>query len=132
MACDFRKLWESVLQRALAHQNTAGSCLYAAMLLSTSLTKFGGASAGVCGGDGRDGGLRGLDGVLHGHYWVEGQTAQGHAFVADVTADQFGHAAVMVLPLQVGRSVYQPGDQAVVDGHVEREGARCVATECEQ
>jgi hypothetical protein len=30
----------------------------------------------------------------HGHYWVEGVTPDGIAFVADLTADQFGYAHV--------------------------------------
>lgn len=125
MTVDFRRMWEAVLQNALKHQNTAGSCLYAAMLLSTSLSRFAGSTTQVRGGDGQDGGLRDREGVLRGHYWVEGRTAQGHPYVADVTADQFGYDKVVVLPLTAARSVYQPGDQATVDEHVETERVRC-------
>jgi hypothetical protein len=125
MAVDFRRVWEAVLQNALKHQNTAGSCLYAAMLLSTSLSRFASCTTQVCGGDGQSGGLRDREGALRGHYWVEGLTTRGHSFVADVTADQFGYASVVVLPLAPARSVYQPGDQATVDEHVESEQLRC-------
>jgi len=125
MAVDFRRVWESVLQSALKHQDTAGSCLYAAMLLSNSLSRFAESATQVRGGDGRDGGLRDRYGVLRGHYWVEGCTKTGYAFVVDVTADQFGYDKVVVLPLEVARSVYQPGDQATVDEHVETERVLC-------
>lgn len=125
MTADFRRIWEAVLHSALKHQNTEGSCLYAAMLLSTSLSRFADSTTRVCGGDGQTGGLRDREGVLRGHYWVEGRTVQGDTFLADVTADQFGYGTVVVLPLAVARSVYLPGDQATVDEHVEAERLRC-------
>jgi hypothetical protein len=133
LTVDFRRMWESVLQSALQHQNTAGSCLYAAMLLSTSLSRFAESATQICGGDGQDGGLRDREGMLRGHYWVEGRTKTGCAFVVDVTADQFGYDKVVVLPLDVARSVYQPGDQATVDEHVAEEMARCesAASSCQ-
>ncbi len=96
--------------------NPEGTCLYASFLLRRSLEQFADCVAKVCGGDGHgDGGVRGSDGAWHGHYWVEGRTFTGKAFVADITADQFGFEPVVVLPLRQARANYLPGAQDDVD-----------------
>lgn len=93
-----------------------GACLYASFLLRRSLEQFADCVVKVRGGDGHgDGGIFGRDGAWHGHYWVEGRTFTGKAFVADITADQFGLDRVVVLPLRQARTNYVPGAQDDVD-----------------
>jgi hypothetical protein len=96
-------------------ESTAGTCLYAAFILRMSLEKFGGCQAVVRGGDGlQEGGAKDSEGAWHGHYWVEGVTADGIAFVADVTGDQFGHAPVYLERVEAARERYAPGDDETV------------------
>lgn len=38
----------------------------------------------------------GQDGDWNGHFWVEGVLDCGERVIADLTADQFGHASVVV------------------------------------
>lgn len=105
-----REVHEMML-RASEIKDTAGTCLYASFVMRMSLEKFGGCMAVVRGGDGHgDGGAKDIAGNWHGHYWVEGVTPQGIAFVADVTADQFGHSPVFFEPAEASRSRYVPGD----------------------
>lgn len=93
-----------------------GACLYASFLLRRSLEQFAHCVAKVRGGDGQgDGGVLGPDGAWHGHYWVEGRTFTGKAYIADITADQFGFDPVVVLPLREARGNYVPGAQENVD-----------------
>lgn len=95
---------------------SAGTCLYASIALKQALEKFADCVVKVRGGDGHgDGGILGRDELLHGHYWLEGRTFSGVGFVADITADQFGYAQVVVLPWQQARAIYYPGVQDVVD-----------------
>ncbi|WP_081059860.1 hypothetical protein [Burkholderia stagnalis] len=102
--------------------STAGTCLYASILLQQSLDQFGRCESVVRGGDGaNDGGAQDPQLRWHGHYWVEGVTDRGTAFLADITGDQFGWPAVVVLPLAEARSRYQPGDDDVVGAAVEDE-----------
>ena len=105
----------------LSHR-IAGSCLYGCVLLSLAIQKFTGADATICGGDGAgDGGLLDPNGTLRGHYWVEGVLPlAGLEFVADITADQFGYAAVVVVPKRDAPQ-YIRGNQARVDAHVRQE-----------
>lgn len=104
-----------MMLRASDLESTAGTCLYAAFILRTSLEKFGGCQAVVRGGDGlQDGGAMDSDGAWHGHYWVEGVTADGIAFVADVTGDQFGHEPVYFERIEAARARYAPGDDETV------------------
>ncbi|WP_232438582.1 hypothetical protein [Burkholderia ubonensis] len=114
-----------VFSRVLDMSNiasTAGTCLYASILLQQSLDRFGQCESVVRGGDGaNDGGAQDAQFRWHGHYWVEGITAGGTAFLADITGDQFGWPAVVVLPLAEARSRYQPGDDDVVGTAVEDE-----------
>ena len=110
-----RAIHEQLLETSLGAPLTEGSCLYGSYLLSKMLEQFlPGCSAAIRGGDGcGDGGYLDVQGVWHGHYWVEATTLEG-CFVVDVTADQFGAAPVVVLP--VARAVhYCPGNQALVD-----------------
>ncbi|MFS2025184.1 hypothetical protein [Massilia sp. CT11-137] len=104
-----------MMLRASDLTSTAGTCLYAAFILRISLEKFGGCRAVVRGGDGlQDGGAKDSDGAWHGHYWVEGITTDGIAFVADVTGDQFGHEPVYFERVAAARARYAPGDDATV------------------
>ena len=80
-----------------------------------SFEKFGGCQAVVRGGDGlQDGGANDSSGAWQGHYWVEGVTADGVAFVADVTGDQFVHEPVYFERAKAARGRYAPGDDDVV------------------
>lgn len=95
--------------------STTGTCLYASFILQLTLKKFGGCDVIVRGGDGAgDGGAMDSSGSMRGHYWVEGATSQGDAFVADITADQFGFSAVFFDTVDRARSRYVPGDDEVV------------------
>lgn len=116
-----------MMLRASDLESTAGTCLHAAFILRMSLEKFGGCLAVIRGGDGlQDGGAKGTDGAWHGHYWVEGVTADGSAFVADVTGDQFGHEPVYFERIEAARARYAPGDDEAVAAAV-RELAESVA-----
>lgn len=103
------------LLRASEIEETAGTCLYASFVLRMALEKFGRCRATIRGGDGGDdGGAVDVHGTLRGHYWVEGTTPEGIAFVADVTADQFGHPPVYFERADASRTRYIPGDDTVV------------------
>ncbi len=94
---------------------THNTCLYASTLLAEMLHRFGGCRATIRGGDGQDdGGYVAAQGVQFGHYWVEAVTADGQAFVCDITADQFGGEPVVVLPVQDCLDRYVCGNQEVV------------------
>lgn len=104
-----------MMLRASDLESTAGTCLYAAFILRMTLEKFGECQAVVRGGDGlQDCGARDSDGAWHGHYWVEGITADGIAFVADVTGDQFGYEPVYFERVEGARARYAPGDDETV------------------
>ena len=106
-----RLLFEKMLS-ASRLDSTAGSCLFASILLQMSLQRFGNCTATIRGGDGeQDGGTLGIDGRWHGQYWVELVAA----FVADITGDQFGHDRIVFLPIATARVKYLPGRQAPVD-----------------
>lgn len=118
-----------MMLRASDLASTAGTCLYAAFILRMSLEKFGGCKAIVRGGDGlQDGGAKDSNGAWRGHYWVEGGTADGIAFVADVTGDQFGHEPVYFERIEAARARYAPGDDETVTATV-RDLADSVAGE---
>lgn len=127
---DWRRLFEQIIQDALKTSDTAGTCLYASLMLVELLNKFMHAQAIVRGGGPPlDGGVLGPDGVLRGHYWVELEVS-GARFVVDVTADQFGYEPVVILPIEEARNRYTPGNQANVDAAVSKElkGLRFGAT----
>lgn len=110
-----------MMLRASDLGSTEGTCLYAAFILRMSIEKFGGCLAVVRGGDGlQDGGAKGADGAWHGHYWVEGVTADGIVFVADVTGDQFGHEPVYFARVEAARARYAPGDDETVAAAVRK------------
>lgn len=112
-----RDLFVTLLSQSIKTEDTVGSCLYAAFMCSTVLGKFTQAEIAIRGGDGEgDGGLF-VDGVGHGHYWLEADV-QGDKYIVDITADQFGLPAVIVERIEVMVQIYVPGDQAVVNEHV--------------
>jgi hypothetical protein len=116
---DSREVHEMML-RASNIQATKGTCLYASFVLCMFLEKFGQCEAVVRGGDGQlDGGAVDTSGIRHGHYWVEGTTPDGIEFVADVTADQFGHPPVYFDRVENSRGRYVPGDDADVQAAVQ-------------
>lgn len=120
-----RDIFERVLQASLGHGDTEGTCLYAAILLSTSLNRFARIHAVVCGGGPpMDGGLMDPAGRVRGHYWVEGATASGSLFLADITSDQFGFSPVILMPLASARARYTPGNHERIAGHVAEERAK--------
>jgi len=109
--------------------STKGRCLQASIMLERSLDQVTEGSAIVRGGDGAgDGGACDVMGTWHGHYWVEGVTVDGQAFVADITADQFGWPEVVVLPLPFGRQRYQPGDDDLCGRTVDEQIDQMLAT----
>ena len=98
---------------------SAGSCLYASVLLAELIRKFGVAEVVIRGGSGQgELGARDVEGAWHGHYWLDVVTPDGNQLVVDITADQFGHEPVRVLPL-MNSADYRPGDQAEVDAAVQ-------------
>jgi hypothetical protein len=122
IATDIRGMWECAVAGPDGQVETAGSCLYAAILLVIAFEKFAGASAQVCGGGADEGaGLRDSNYIFRGHYWVEGLTAEGVAFIADITADQFGYPKVVIAHPDEARAQYRQGDPALVRHHVEME-----------
>lgn len=127
-----RDIFLTMLDRSLGITRTAGTCLYAAFLLSESLVHFApGCRTQVRGGaGGMDGGCRDKDGLLHGHYWVEVQLPDGQVGIADITGDQFGYPPVVWL-LGAGRhDRYVMGDQAMVDDHLADLRTLCEAQAC--
>jgi len=111
------------LEPGLAHDDagqaiSAGSCLYATVLLAETMSRFMTASVVVRGGSGKNGvGARDVHGQWQGHYWLEARTPCGAFWVIDITADQFGHEPVRVIPLSEAAD-YRPGDQAEIDAAV--------------
>jgi hypothetical protein len=123
-AAFLRNSFEHILQTSIGTVETAGACLHAAILLSTMLTKFAGAACRVRGGGPpMDGGILDKDGEIRGHYWVEGRACTGEFFVVDITADQFGYEKVVLLTEAAARTRYYPGDQQLIDQHVQEEQA---------
>ena len=115
-----RAIHKQLLAMSLGTPHTEGSCWYGSYLLSKMLEQFlAGSSVAIRGGDGcGDGGYQDAQGDWHGHYWVD-VTTPDSCFVVDVTADQFGAAPIVVLPIDKASAQYRPGDQAVVDAQVE-------------
>ncbi|MFL1480953.1 hypothetical protein [Pseudomonas grimontii] len=112
-----RKIFAASLSQCFGHQDTAGTCLFGAVLCAKMINQFTDATAVIRGGDGEcDGGVF-IDGVGHGHYWVEAQTTDS-VIVVDVTGDQFGLPPVVVAPIEHCPAAYVPGCQETVDRHV--------------
>jgi hypothetical protein len=116
-AANTRKALEPGLHRAAdGSADSAGSCLYASVLLASLLNRYAIAEARVVGGGACEGiGAISADGNWHGHYWVEARLAAGDVIVLDITADQFGHAPIRVLPWFEAAGSYRAGDQGEVD-----------------
>lgn len=115
-----RGVWERILEDSLGSQETEGTCLYAAALLSTILAKFAEVETHVRGGGPpMDGGLLDKTGQIRGHYWVECETGDGEPLIIDITADQFDYEKIVILPLSVGSRRYTPGNQALIDEHTQ-------------
>lgn len=115
-----RSLQPGMPQDADGRALSAGTCLHAAMVVVLLLHRYApGWTAAVRGGGGPGGGVATgvLDarGRLQGHYWIEATAPDGAAFVVDVTADQFDHPAVVVLPMLDAANRYRPGLQREVD-----------------
>ncbi|UQS88738.1 hypothetical protein M5C90_24525 [Pseudomonas chlororaphis subsp. piscium] len=115
VAMQMRAVFEKVLTIS-GVDGVAGSCLHASVLLSQSLDRFANCETVVRGGDGlNDGGALDVAGLWRGHYWVEGVSNDTEQpFLADITADQFGWPAVVVLPLLSARLRYRAGNDSVV------------------
>ncbi|MGA4124436.1 hypothetical protein ACI2VB_26220 [Ralstonia nicotianae] len=121
-----RDVFERVLTLSKI-DGTSGTCLHASILLQQSLDRFAACETVVRGGNGiGDGGARDTNGAWHGHYWVEGTTSDGHPFLADITADQFGWPSIVVLPLAIARERYVPGDDALCGSAVDNEIGRMI------
>lgn len=116
-----RESLERLLETSLRKTVTTGACLYGSYLVRELVRQFApGATARIRGGDGLvDGGCRGLDGAMHGHYWTEVVLADGTVGIADITGDQFGHAKVRWIVGTGAIGDYIPGNQAIVDGDVD-------------
>ncbi len=93
---------------------SAGACLHACLIVVMLFTNFGNFIPTVRGGSDGAGAFDTL-GNWRGHYWVEIKASSGAMFVVDVTADQFGHDAVVVLPFDEASERYRKGPQAEVD-----------------
>ena len=78
------------------------------------MRRFGRGVPAVRGGSDGAGALD-TSGNWCGHYWVETKMPSGSTFIVDVTADQFGHAAVVVMPLDAASARYRSAAQADVD-----------------
>lgn len=92
-----------------------GSCLYASVLVASSINRYCLASAVICGGGDGFAGARDKHGELQGHYWVKATLKDGGVVIVDITADQFGHEPVRVLPLVDAKPWYVAGPQGIVD-----------------
>lgn len=124
-----RSIFEQVLRSALVNRGAAGgelvrgTCLFACLLLKESLERFADCTVDICGGDGQeDGWVFDTAGAKRGHYWTEGVTPGGARFLADITADQFGHEPIVLLWREDSWETYQPGDAARVSSHVKELG----------
>jgi hypothetical protein len=119
-ASEARRMLEPGLQTSGAGQPlSAGSCLHASVLAASLWNRFHDGGAVVRGGDGElQQGIRDAQGDWRGHYWCEIALAQDR-FIVDITADQFGHEAVRVLPYETASGgQYRAGDQTLVDAVV--------------
>jgi hypothetical protein len=112
-----RKAIEPGLARGMdGRPQSQGSCLHASLLLKHSLEKFDLAkSAVIRGGGDEDQGILGSDCFWYGHYWIEATAKNDTKWILDITADQFGHAPVVVVPLDQAKNSYRPGPQEEVD-----------------
>lgn len=109
-----RSIEPGLLRDGAGRPVSAGTCLHACLVVAMLLRRFGRGVPAVRGGSAGYGALD-TSGEWRGHYWVEAQMKSGSIFVVDVTADQFGHEAVVVLPLSQSSERYRNGPQCEVD-----------------
>src|SRR3546814_4856938 len=84
IACSMRDIFERILEDSIGTADPTGACLYASILLSTTLDKFAGTETLICGGGPPlDGGVIDPSGIVRGHYWIEGVTKEGTPFLVD-------------------------------------------------
>jgi len=114
-----RAVYSDALKQHLGKQQTAGTCLYAAILVETAVRQWlPRLEAVIRGGDGyEDGGYFSAAGKGHGHYWVEVDDGR-RTWLADISGDQFGRPPVQLLLLSDVRTQYVAGTQRTVDQHV--------------
>ncbi|MFK4705737.1 hypothetical protein ABIC83_002576 [Roseateles asaccharophilus] len=111
-----KALAPGLLQPEPGRSAAEGACLYASILLATTLNRFGLAAARIVGGDGEVGiGALDVHGQWQGHFWVEATLSGGEQFMVDITGDQFGYEAVTVIPVSDAASRYRSSPQHEVD-----------------
>lgn len=93
---------------------SAGACLHACLVVVMLVKQFGRGIPVVRGGSDGAGALD-SSGKWCGHYWVEIQMPSSSKFVMDITADQFGYAPIVVMPLNAASLRYCKGPQTEVD-----------------
>jgi hypothetical protein len=112
-----RNIFEQLLEMSLGSRRTEGACFHAVILCQTLIQRFSPFRPKIKGGDGHgDGGLW-IEGLCHGHYWIEIDVS-GERYIVDITADQFGQERVIFAPAKSLSIRYEAGDQDTVDGHV--------------
>lgn len=121
LAQSARAVHERSLEAALGGRDTSGSCLFASVLLASTINRFSSWHARIRGGSFLAGAER------HGHYWVQAGL-HGAEFVLDISADQFGAPAVLVLPLAVADG-YLPETDDVIAEHIRQAGLPDVLVE---
>lgn len=136
-----RSILEQILEADASKAGKAGgalvrgACLHACILLKPALEKFAGSTVEIRGGDGlEDGGVLDTTGRMRGHYWLEGLSISGERFLADITADQFGLAPVVLLWPEDSWERYRAGDEATVATHAAgllEELTGALAADCE-
>lgn len=99
---------------AASAPNSAGACLHACLVLVVLIKRFGRGVPSIRGGS-VGAGARDTLGQWRGHYWTVVRMPGGSEFVVDITADQFGHEPVVVMPLSAASDRYRYGPQAEVD-----------------
>ena len=105
-----------MLQDSMQSSNTTGSCAYACVILKKAFQQFTEFNTHFRGGDGlADGGYMNEQGQLFGHYWLEVNTPS-ETYVVDITADQFGGEAVIIIPHKQATQ-YLAGNQDTIDEH---------------
>jgi hypothetical protein len=109
-----RSLEPGLPRSASSAPNSAGACLHACLVIVVLLKQFGRGVPLIRGGaDGA--GAKDTLGNWCGHYWTVVRMPSGSEFVVDITADQFGYAPVVVMPLHEARESYRDGPQEEVD-----------------
>lgn len=117
-ATTIRGFFLRILEDSIGRPDTLDTCAYACILLAESLDKFFPVATTIRGGDGlQDGGYWDGQDVGRGHYWIEvaSKVDPRQRWVIDITADQFGGEAVVMLEVKESAARYRPGSQHLVD-----------------